>query len=190
MVDCDLRLDSHLFCRGFMFYLCYLYSSTYTGVQHDFYIRCGSCRLSVTQRLSHVVQELLTLPEHTSSLPDCNGVRVARSFVFCVMFCISLVCPLFLFIVCRITSSDYPFGIFRILTIALSVLRFTVSDYPFGIFEVLAIVLSVLPFTVSDSTFGIFKHLVIALSVNLRFLINRLVSPNFSHRLTTLVFLW
>ena len=117
MVDCDLRLDSHLFCRGFMFYLCYLYSSTYTGVQHDFYIRCCSCRLSVTQRLSHVVQELLTLPEHTSSLPDCNGVRVARSFVFCVMFCISLVCPLFLFIVCRITSSDYPFGIFRILTI-------------------------------------------------------------------------
>jgi hypothetical protein len=80
MVDCDLRLDSHLFCRGFMFYLCYLYSSTYTGVQHDFYIRCCSCRLSVTQRLSHVVQELLTLPEHTSSLPDCNGVRVARSW--------------------------------------------------------------------------------------------------------------
>jgi hypothetical protein len=58
------------------------------------------------------------------------------------------------------------------------------------IFEVLAIVLSALPFTVSDSTFGIFKHLVIALSVDLRFLINRLVSPNFSHRLTTLVFLW
>jgi hypothetical protein len=62
------------------------------GVQHDFYIRCCSCRLSVTQRLSHVVQELLTLPEHTSSLPDCNGVRVARSFVFCVMFCISFTC--------------------------------------------------------------------------------------------------
>jgi hypothetical protein len=31
---CSIRLDFHLFCRRFMFYLCYLYLFTYTGVQH------------------------------------------------------------------------------------------------------------------------------------------------------------
>ena len=28
-----------IFCKEFMFYLCYLYLFTYTGVQHDFHIR-------------------------------------------------------------------------------------------------------------------------------------------------------
>ena len=32
-------------------------------------------------------QELLTLPEHLSSHPVYSGVRVARSLVFCVVFC-------------------------------------------------------------------------------------------------------
>jgi hypothetical protein len=32
-------------------------------------------------------QELLTLPGHLSSHPGFNGIRVARSLVFCVMFC-------------------------------------------------------------------------------------------------------
>jgi len=44
-----------LFCfvlYGFMCYLCYLYLFTYTGVQHDFYIRWCSCPLTVTQRES------------------------------------------------------------------------------------------------------------------------------------------
>jgi hypothetical protein len=42
-------------------------------------------------------------------------------------------------------ASDYPFGIFKRLTIMLSVLlKFTASDYPFGIFKLLAIMLSVL----------------------------------------------
>ena len=103
--------------EGFMIYLCYLYLFTFTGVQHDLYIRCCSCRLTVTRQLSHVEQELLTLPEHLSSHPVFGGVRVARFFVFCVMFCRSL------------------FVLFRV-AIELSVcLRFTDTDYPFGIFN-------------------------------------------------------
>jgi hypothetical protein len=40
---------------------------------------------------------------------------------------------------------DYPFGIFKLLTIVLSVLlQVMASDYPFGIFKLLIIVLSVL----------------------------------------------
>jgi hypothetical protein len=73
-----------------MIYLCYLYLFTFTGVQHDLYIRCCSCRLTVTRRVSHVEQELLTLPEPLSSHPVFGGVRVARFLVFCVMFCRSL----------------------------------------------------------------------------------------------------
>ena len=72
---------------GFMFYLCYLYLFTHTGVQHDFHITWCSCRLTVTRRVSHVEQELLSLPEHPSSPPVFSGVRVALSLVFCVMFC-------------------------------------------------------------------------------------------------------
>jgi len=57
----------------------------------------------------HVEQELLTIPEHPSSHPVFNGVRVAWSLVFCVMFCRSL------------------FVLF-LLAIEWSVLRFTASD--------------------------------------------------------------
>ena len=35
-------------------------------------------------------QELLTLPEHLSSLSVFSGLLVARSLVFCVVFCVSL----------------------------------------------------------------------------------------------------
>ena len=37
-----------------------------------------------------VEQELHSLPEYLSSLPIFSGVRVARSVVFCVVFCRSL----------------------------------------------------------------------------------------------------
>jgi hypothetical protein len=46
------------------------------------------------------------------------------------------------------------FGIFKLLSIVLSVLRFMASDNPFGIFKLLSIVLSVLRFTTSDNPFG------------------------------------
>ena len=44
----------------------------------------------VTRWVPYVEQELITLPEHTSSLPDISGVYVAQSLVLCVMFCKSL----------------------------------------------------------------------------------------------------
>ena len=57
-----------------------------------------------TMGVSHVEQELLTVPEHLSSLPVFSGFRVTRSLDFCVVFCRSLfilfsfghcvVCPL------------------------------------------------------------------------------------------------
>jgi hypothetical protein len=51
--------------------------------------RC-SCLLTITRWVSPVEQELLTLPKHLNSPPVFSGVRVARSLVFCVMFCRSL----------------------------------------------------------------------------------------------------
>ena len=46
--------------------------------------------LTVTRRVSLVEQEVLTLPEYVSSTAMFSGVHVARSLVFCVMFCWSL----------------------------------------------------------------------------------------------------
>ena len=64
--------------------------------------------------MPHVEQELPTLPEHLMLSPDLSGVRVARSSVFCVMFCRSL------------------FVIFPLVIVLSALLRFTASDYPFG----------------------------------------------------------
>jgi hypothetical protein len=44
----------------------------------------------VCRSLFVLLQELITLPEHMSSLPVFNRVRVTQSLVFCVMFCRSL----------------------------------------------------------------------------------------------------
>jgi hypothetical protein len=60
-------------------------------------------------------------------------------------------------------TSDYHFGIFKLLAIVMSVLRFMTSDYHFGIFKLLAIVMSVLLFMTSDYHFGIFKLLAIVM---------------------------
>ena len=67
-------------------FICYLYSFTYTCVLHDFHIRRLPCRLTVTRRVSHVEQELKTIPEHLSF----SGIRVVRSFDLCVKICRSL----------------------------------------------------------------------------------------------------
>jgi len=50
----------------------------------------------LTRRVSLVEQELLTHPEHMSSLPVFSGVRVTRSLVLCV-FCWSLLVLLYFF---------------------------------------------------------------------------------------------
>ena len=70
--------------------------------------------------MSLMEHELLTLPEHMSSPPVFSVNHIARSFVYCVVFCRSL------FVLCLFC-----------LVIVLSVLRFTDSDYPFGIFKLL-----------------------------------------------------
>ena len=85
-----------------MFYLCYLYSFIYTGVQHDF-------TPDDVRRVSHVGQELLTLPEHLKSSrflwDSCCSI-----FSFMCMFCGSL---------------------FVLLTIVLSVLLRCMACIPF-----------------------------------------------------------
>ena len=68
-----------------------------------------------------VQQDLITPPELTSIL---SGVRVARSLVLCVMF-----------------LDRYLYFFFS--AIVLSILRFTDSDYPFGIFKLFRIRISV-----------------------------------------------
>jgi hypothetical protein len=76
-------------------------------------------KLTVTWRFSVVKQELLTLPEHMNSPPVFSGVRVARSLVFCVVFCRSLFVLFLLAIVLsihRCTNYDYPFGIFKLFS--------------------------------------------------------------------------
>jgi hypothetical protein len=50
-----------------------------------------------TRRLPLLEQELISLPEHVGSPPVFSGVRVARSLVFCVVFCRSLFIILSLF---------------------------------------------------------------------------------------------
>jgi hypothetical protein len=73
-------------------------------IYHRVFINCimdliSSCLFhlfSIIIVLPHLEQELLTLPEHLSLPPVFGGVRVARSLVFCLVFCISLF-DLFLF---------------------------------------------------------------------------------------------
>ena len=52
----------------------------------------------VTRRVPLVVKELPTLPEHLSPSSAFSGVRIARSLVFCAVFCRSLFVPLCLFL--------------------------------------------------------------------------------------------
>jgi len=49
----------------------------------------GSPSMQRFLRVPHVEYELLTIPEHMSSPPVFSGVRAARSYVFCVVICIS-----------------------------------------------------------------------------------------------------
>ena len=77
-----------------------------------------------TQRVVHVVKELLTLSEQLS-LP----VRVAGSLDFCLAFCKSLFVLFFFFLlnivlsVLSITPSDYIFGIFKICLLVYVLIR-------------------------------------------------------------------
>ena len=65
--------------------------------------------------MPHVEQELSSLLGHLSSLPVFNEIRVARSLVAYIVFCISLFVLLTnkLSVILRSTTSDYHFGIFK-----------------------------------------------------------------------------
>ena len=137
-----------------------------------------------------------------SSTPVFSVVRVARSLVFCVMFCRSLFVLLLFFywslhclsffdlrllvtplvscghcIVCY--SSDYGFWLplWYLVDIVLSViLRITVSGYPFGIFKLLTIILSfLLRITASGYPFGILWTLCCLSFFGLRLLVTPLI---------------
>ena len=103
-IRCSIRINSHLFCRGFMFYLCYFYFFIILVSNMISIIRWCSCRLTVTRWVSHVEQEWLTLPEHLSSPPGFSGIRVTQSLVFYVIFvdrCLSFCSFSFGHCVCR-----------------------------------------------------------------------------------------
>jgi len=78
---------------------------------------------SVAVRISliHFLMKIATLIIYHS------GARVARSFVFCVVFCVSLFVRLsfffwtLLYILLRFTASDYSFGILQLLLLITSV---------------------------------------------------------------------
>jgi hypothetical protein len=54
------------------------------------------CLKSSTRRVSHVEQEMFTLPVHRTWVhPGFNGARVARFLAYCVMSCCSLFVLLF-----------------------------------------------------------------------------------------------
>jgi hypothetical protein len=72
----------------------------------------------VTRRVSHVEQKLIILPEHIRLSPFLSGFRIARSLVFCVLFCRTL----FVFFLLDI-----------MLSILLLYLRFLIIR--FGIFK-------------------------------------------------------
>ena len=80
----------------------------------------------VTPRLSHVEQELPTLPEHLGSPPVFSGVRVARSLVLCVIFCrlLFVLCP-FSFGDCIFCPSNFSHLVSSIKTFDFSLLYTT-----------------------------------------------------------------
>ena len=76
--------------------------------------------IRLTRRVSLVEQKLLILPEHLSSPPIFNGVRVTRYLVLCVCLvdrCLSFCTFTFgHFVVCSSSIYEfyYPFGIFKL----------------------------------------------------------------------------
>jgi hypothetical protein len=74
----------------------------------------------VERQVPPVEQELLTLPEHWSSLLFFNGAYVPQFFVFCVVFCR----PTFVF-------DPFSIGHYIYIVHVSSVLRMMASDYPF-----------------------------------------------------------
>jgi len=60
----------------------------------------------VKQRVAQGEQQLPTLPEHLSSPQLFSGIRVAQSFLFCVVFCRSFFVLLSIFVCTPLVSSN------------------------------------------------------------------------------------
>ena len=126
--------------EGVLIWLMLFYLFTYTAVQHDFHIRLCSLRLTETGRVTYRTT-LGTLPDHPGSPPGFSWIRVAQSFVFCVVFCRSMSFCLFsfdqpwyclsFFYLQLLITSDYPSGIFW----PWYCLSFRTSDYLARIFK-------------------------------------------------------
>ena len=74
---CSVRLYSHLFCSRFKLCLCYLYLVTHTGVLHDFHDYTNDTGTAYRSG-------------HLCSSPIFSGVCVARSLIYCVVYCSSM----------------------------------------------------------------------------------------------------
>ena len=124
-------------------------------------------------------QELLTLPEHLSSLPVFSGVRDIQLYVYVLQ---TSVCPFALFLLAIVLSvllqymdSNYPFGIFKLFlpfrstSVHPVLVGFVLLDLqcyvyalqnvvcPFVLFLLTIVLSALLRFTDSDYPFGIFK---------------------------------
>ena len=79
---------------------------------------CGVKLVPGCHKPSSVLPLCIIIRENLISPPDCSGVRVARSLVFCVVFFRSLfvffVLSIVLSVLLRFTASSYAFGIFRL----------------------------------------------------------------------------
>ena len=100
-------------------------------------------------------QELLILPHHLSSPAVVSGVCVARSFVFCVEVCRSIFVHFLLTValsfLLRFTSSDYSFGIFKLVMFSFCCQLFEMRGVCYWFVDIRTIVAHTL-FTLSFST--------------------------------------
>ena len=81
-----IRLFFSLMCAIERGVTCFIY----IRVLHDIHEIWCSCCLTIKRRVPLVEQELLAFPKHMIPFPVFSGVRVAQSYVFSVVFCISL----------------------------------------------------------------------------------------------------
>ena len=102
---------SFIFLVGIIFYTRDLHTIVFWGKV------CDSSCFAFIFKIS-IRAGTATLPKNLKSPPVFHGVRVARSLVFCVLFCRSLFVLILLAIVLsvllRFENSDYPFGVFKI----------------------------------------------------------------------------
>ena len=105
---------------GYVPYVVTTISFPFMDLTYRIRLLTGLSITQATRRVSHVEQDLLTLPEHLRSPLVFGGVLVAYSLVFYVVSCVLLlVCLSFSFLAMALSvyfrfikKIDCPFGIF------------------------------------------------------------------------------